>query len=798
MYSLVKVIGWLFISVILASAGAYAQTPGGVSSGLTSWFKANSPMTGNVDTAGSARVANWKSELGNLQVSQGTASRQPVLEVTNTTTGNFNFNPFLQFSKNNNTVLYNTSVTPDLTGSNGSVFVVMNTFNAETDGNPSGFTYKATNYAFQFKPGFRIQTGDGTAGGTGDYYNWSPWPSGVPNYSTTAGIILTGKGVDQSTTTSKFNARRNGDSIAVSHRYNLPNDGFSYTPIIPAGLFMGSDASGTGAQNMSCALAEVVTYNTYLSEADQNKVESYLAIKYGITLTTGMTTVNRNYTAADGTTIWQAAGNAGYSYNITGIGRDDNSGLFQKQSRSIHTNSLVYLYNGATGGNFPASNAANASAIDDNSFLLFGDNGLSKNINSCAGARARMERVWKVQKTGTGIATLTLAVDKDSVATAVKGIIVGTDPAFAAGTFTFYPLSLAGGKLYAAVSLTNNYWFTFSANDSIKIVTTAVAPICTDSLSGTITATVTGGIEPYSYLWSTGNNTDMLTGVKAGTYTLTVSNRCEVVTTSIVVLPPTAPLAPAAAGDTICVGDIAHLFVKNPNVAYTYNWYTTASGSTIEATGISYNISPAGLPTTYYVELQHGNCRSVRTPVVVMQPTPLTRPIVTAINISANAITFQWQPVPGANGYLVSVNGGVYITPTSGSLGTTHIIGSLQSKETLTIHVIALGDIPCQNSQGNATATTPADEIFIPNSFTPNGDGKNDLFKVYGNGLANMEMKIFNQWGELLYAGKDISTGWDGTHKGRRQPIGVYSYVIRLTLTDKSEVIKKGSVNLLK
>lgn len=798
MYTLVKVNGWLFMFGFLANTAAYAQTPGGVSSGLTSWFKANSSVAGNVDTTGSTTVATWKSELGSLQVSQGTASRQPAFEATNTVTGNFNFNPFLQFSKNNNTVLYNTSATPDLTGSNGSVFVVINTFNAATDGNPSGLTYKATNYAFQFKPGFRIQTGDGTAGGTGDYYNWSPWPSGVPNYSTTAGIILTGKGVDQSTATSKFNARRNGDSIAVSHQYNLPNDGYSYTPIIPAGLFMGSDAADAGAQNMSCALAEVITYNTYLSEADQNKVESYLAIKYGITLTTGMTAVNRNYTAADGTIIWQAAGNAGYPYNITGIGRDDNSGLFQKQSKSIHTNSLVYLYNGATGGNFPASNAGNTSAIADKSFLLFGDNGLSKNMNFCAGARARMERVWKVQKTGTGMATLTLAVDKDSVPTAVKGIVVGTDPTFATGTFTFYPLSLAGGKLYAAVSLANNYWFTFSTNDSMKIVTTAVAPICTDSLSGIITATVTGGIAPYSYVWSTGNNTDMLIGVKAGTYTLTVSDRCEVVTLSTVVLPPTAPPPPVAAGDTICVGDTARLFVKSPNGAYTYNWYSTASGSTINASGISYNISPASLPATYYVELQYGNCRSTRTSVAVMQATPLTQPIVTAINISANAVTFQWQPVPGANGYLVSVNGGVYITPTSGSLGTTHIIGSLQPKETLTIHVIALGVTPCQNSQGKATATTLADEIFIPNSFTPNGDGKNDLFKVYGNVLANMEMKVFNQWGELLYAGKDISTGWDGTHKGRQQPIGVYFYVIRLILIDKSEVVRKGSVNLLK
>jgi gliding motility-associated-like protein len=798
MYKLVKVIAWLFMYGCVAGAGAHAQTPGGISSGLTSWFKANSPVPGNVDTAGSTTVANWKSELGNFQVSQTTASRQPVFQATNTQTGNFNFNPFVQFSKAGNTVLCNTAVTPDLTGTNGSVFIVINTYNSEADGNPSGFTYKATNYAFQFKPGFRIQTGDGTAGGTGDYYNWLPWPSGAPNYAPSSGIILTGKGVDQSTATSNFSPRRNGDSLAVTHRYNQPADGYSYTPIIPSGLFMGSDQAGTGGQNMSCGLAEVITYNSYLPEADENKVETYLAIKYGITLTRGMSAVNRNYTASDGTNIWDAAANAGYPYNITGIGRDDNSGLFQKQSKSVHNNALVYLYNGTTSGTFPASNAANTSAIDDKSFLLFGDNGLSKNMTYCVGTRARMERTWKVQKTGTGMLTVTLAVDKDSVAAMVKGVVVSTSPLFSPGTYTFYPFTLANGKLYAEVTLGNNTWFSFATNDSLKIATTAAAPVCTDSLSGKVTTSVSGGIEPYSYVWSTGANTEVLTGVKPGTYTVTISDMCQSVTTSAVVLPPTAPAAPTATGARICLGDTADLYVQNPNAAYTYNWYNTATAGTVQRSGTSYSVVPAALPATYYVGLQYGNCSSSRTPVLVSQAAQLTKPVVTATNITPYTVTFQWLPVPNATGYLVSINGGIYIAPTSGNLGLTHVITALQPTETITITVIALGVSSCQNSSNNATAITLADEIFIPNSFTPNGDGKNDVFKVYGNVLAGMEMNIFNQWGQLIYAGKDLSAGWDGTQQGRLQPIGVYFYAIRLRLNDGSEQVRKGSVNLLR
>jgi gliding motility-associated-like protein len=117
---------------------------------------------------------------------------------------------------------------------------------------------------------------------------------------------------------------------------------------------------------------------------------------------------------------------------------------------------------------------------------------------------------------------------------------------------------------------------------------------------------------------------------------------------------------------------------------------------------------------------------------------------------------------------------------------------------TVTINVIALGVKSCQASlPGKAMAKTLTDEIYIPNTFTPNGDGKNEWFKAYGNVIAGITMKVFNQWGELIFETKDLATGWDGTHKGKRQPPGVYYYVIRIRLTDGKEVIRKGSVNLV-
>jgi len=72
--------------------------------------------------------------------------------------------------------------------------------------------------------------------------------------------------------------------------------------------------------------------------------------------------------------------------------------------------------------------------------------------------------------------------------------------------------------------------------------------------------------------------------------------------------------------------------------------------------------------------------------------------------------------------------------------------------------------------------------IFHPTAFTPNGDGLNDLFKVFGQFTAQVEFKIFNRWGELLFITTDLDKGWDGTYKGNASPEG--TYVFRAYLTD--------------
>jgi len=57
---------------------------------------------------------------------------------------------------------------------------------------------------------------------------------------------------------------------------------------------------------------------------------------------------------------------------------------------------------------------------------------------------------------------------------------------------------------------------------------------------------------------------------------------------------------------------------------------------------------------------------------------------------------------------------------------------------------------------------------------------------------------VYDQWGELIYTSLNQANGWDGTYKGKQQPVGVYIYTVKIKLSDGTEVIKKGSVNLVR
>jgi gliding motility-associated-like protein len=179
---------------------------------------------------------------------------------------------------------------------------------------------------------------------------------------------------------------------------------------------------------------------------------------------------------------------------------------------------------------------------------------------------------------------------------------------------------------------------------------------------------------------------------------------------------------------------------------------------------------------------------------------PLDPAVVVVDSVGVNVIRFRWNAVPGAAGYQVSTDGGTNFTnPSSGSTGLSHMVVGLQPAQQVTLIVKAIGTITCQESISDAVSgRTLVDDIFIPNTFTPNGDGLNDVFRVYGNIIREMNLMVFNQWGEKVFQSRDVNVGWDGRYAGKPQPSGVYIVVAQITLLDGTTIKRNASLNLIR
>jgi gliding motility-associated-like protein len=91
-------------------------------------------------------------------------------------------------------------------------------------------------------------------------------------------------------------------------------------------------------------------------------------------------------------------------------------------------------------------------------------------------------------------------------------------------------------------------------------------------------------------------------------------------------------------------------------------------------------------------------------------------------------------------------------------------------------------------------------EYYIPAAFTPNNDGKNDVFKVEGSEILDFNLVIFDRWGHEIFSSSDITKGWDGKSPVSAQPVPEGVYVFRVEMKNKQnrDIVENGSVTLLR
>jgi gliding motility-associated-like protein len=274
-----------------------------------------------------------------------------------------------------------------------------------------------------------------------------------------------------------------------------------------------------------------------------------------------------------------------------------------------------------------------------------------------------------------------------------------------------------------------------------------------------------------NYLWSTGSQSANLPVFTSGSYSLTINeNGCSAQRTVLVRFKPT-PMFILGADTTLCEGQSLTLDVTTPNAKYAWQ-----DGST----GPAYTITKPG---RYAVQVDENGCGTASSVVVSYASKPVVIPWTdTTICVSQNFLVDATYP---QSNYLWQD-------------GSTQPTFNVQQEGTYSVDVSNV----CGSTTSSLKVSTIncACKFFIPNIFTPNHDGKNDLFTPKNQcQFSEYEIKIFNRWGQMVFSTKNISVGWDGNMGGIPQPEGTYVWMLQYTdnLTGK-HTFKNGTVILLR
>ncbi len=246
-------------------------------------------------------------------------------------------------------------------------------------------------------------------------------------------------------------------------------------------------------------------------------------------------------------------------------------------------------------------------------------------------------------------------------------------------------------------------------------------------------------------------------------------------------------------GDSLCVGGSARLSASG---ALTYTWSPSTG---LNNANISSPIASPTVSTTYMViGTDDKNCfsdtayipiRVFNYPTVEAGPDKtlnVGHPLILTPLISSDVTNVSWSPT----GTIISSNyPAVTVMPNQSTTYDVMVTnsGGCTAKDNVTVHVICNGA-----------------NVFIPNTFSPNGDGNNEIFYPRGTGLFSVKSaRIFNRWGEVIYekhdfTANDASAGWDGTYKGQKLNTDVFVYMIEIVCDNNIKLVYKGNVTLIK
>ena len=244
-------------------------------------------------------------------------------------------------------------------------------------------------------------------------------------------------------------------------------------------------------------------------------------------------------------------------------------------------------------------------------------------------------------------------------------------------------------------------------------------------------------------------------------------------------------------GGDICAGASFSLSATGGTA---YTWIPSAG---LSAANISNPVATPATTTIYRVVIQQGQCfNDTLSATVTVHPIPTVdagpdRNVVAGSptplqTTTTNVQSYRWSPADGLS-------------------CTTCAVPDAKPERTTTYTVRVTSEFGCE-AQDDVTlfVTCDASQLWLPNTFTPNGDGQNDRFYPHGKGITSVSrFRIYDRWGELIYDAtnmpvNDMSYGWDGTYKNRQLKPDVYVYIINAQCSTGEPLEIKGDISLIR
>jgi gliding motility-associated-like protein len=339
------------------------------------------------------------------------------------------------------------------------------------------------------------------------------------------------------------------------------------------------------------------------------------------------------------------------------------------------------------------------------------------------------------------------------------------------------------------IGCTSSFTATVTEPTALQLATSTTAVSCPSYSDGTATVMPQGGTPVYNIQWFNGTAGSTASNLSAGTYGVTVTdaNGCLAFTT-VTVSEPMVEQYSINTADVTCFGDGDGVVIVTPaanNAPYTYS----LNGGTPQGSGV-FNQLAAG---TYTLVMTNNNGCLVTDTFSIAEPDALAV-VLDPQHILALGESLLLQPA-GSGG----VQPYSYDWGPNTDINCTNCETPVVSPVFTTAYDLLLTDANgCQVYANTLIVLDKTLDLFVPNVFTPNNDNLNDLLMVYGQGIKDIELRIYDRWGEEIFFSNSISQGWDGTYKGKPLGTDVFVYRLSVTMLDNTQVQKEGSVTLMR